>query len=314
MRKANTAHRNPLLTKIIGAIFAPKTALNIINTTSTPVTFTVNAPPAVNIDLPADGASFVPPASITLSAQATDSDGTIDHVTFYHGANLIGTDATPPFTATWGVVDPGSYALSAMAFDHHGASTLSSAVNITVLPNTPPTVTLTQSAPDTQLATLILTADAHDSDGSIVRVEFYNDTTLLGTATTPPFTYTWQNVGPAHYTVYANAIDNGGASTTSPGVAFSVVSGNVTPGVYYVYPDHLNMPRVITDSANNVVWRYNSDAIGNGAPNEDPDANGTAFAYNMRFPGQYFDQETGLFYNYFRDYDPRTGGYISSDL
>jgi RHS repeat-associated protein len=38
-----------------------------------------------------------------------------------------------------------------------------------------------------------------------------------------------------------------------------------------------------------------------------------AFAYNLRFPGQYFDAETGKHYNYKRDYDPRIGRYIESD-
>jgi RHS repeat-associated protein len=38
-----------------------------------------------------------------------------------------------------------------------------------------------------------------------------------------------------------------------------------------------------------------------------------AFAYDLRFPGQFFDQATKLHYNYFRDYDPRTGRYIESD-
>jgi RHS repeat-associated protein len=33
----------------------------------------------------------------------------------------------------------------------------------------------------------------------------------------------------------------------------------------------------------------------------------------LRFPGQYYDQETGLFYNYNRDYDPAVGRYVESD-
>jgi len=37
------------------------------------------------------------------------------------------------------------------------------------------------------------------------------------------------------------------------------------------------------------------------------------FKYHLRFPGQYFDQETGTYYNYFRDYDPQTGRYVQSD-
>jgi RHS repeat-associated protein len=38
-----------------------------------------------------------------------------------------------------------------------------------------------------------------------------------------------------------------------------------------------------------------------------------AFTYELRFPGQFFDQATRLPYNYFRDYDPRTGRYLESD-
>jgi RHS repeat-associated protein len=45
----------------------------------------------------------------------------------------------------------------------------------------------------------------------------------------------------------------------------------------------------------------------------DPDGDGVQFVYNLRFPGQYYDGETGLHYNYFRDYNPGTGRYIESD-
>lgn len=90
----------------------------------------------------------------------------------------------------------------------------------------------------------------------------------------------------------------------------AVVKNNV---VYRLYADHLNTPREIADTTNKVVWRWNSDAFGTTAANEDPDNDGIKFTYNLRFPGQYFDQETGLHYNYFRDYDPTTGRYVESD-
>jgi RHS repeat-associated protein len=82
---------------------------------------------------------------------------------------------------------------------------------------------------------------------------------------------------------------------------------------YFIYADHLNTPRVITDTRNRVVWRWDTgDPFGATPPDENPSRRGT-FTFNLRFPGQYFDQETGLHYNYFRDYDPSTGRYVQSD-
>lgn len=80
-----------------------------------------------------------------------------------------------------------------------------------------------------------------------------------------------------------------------------------TIAIYYVHTDHLGTPRKITSSANNtVVWSWNPDTYGSMAPT------GT-LTYNLRFPGQYYMAETGLFYNYFRTYDPQTGRYLESD-
>ncbi|MEJ2365323.1 MAG: RHS repeat-associated core domain-containing protein, partial [Deltaproteobacteria bacterium] len=84
-------------------------------------------------------------------------------------------------------------------------------------------------------------------------------------------------------------------------------------GVYYIHTDQLNTPRVITDDTDKIVWRWDSDPFGTTAANDDPDMDGIKFTYNLRFPGQYYDSETGLHYNYFRDYDPSTGRYIESD-
>jgi len=85
-------------------------------------------------------------------------------------------------------------------------------------------------------------------------------------------------------------------------------------GVFYVHPDHLGTPRAITRPSDNaLVWSWpNADPFGGNAPEENPSGLGV-FGYNLRFPGQYFDAETGTHYNYFRDYDPAIGRYVQSD-
>jgi len=83
--------------------------------------------------------------------------------------------------------------------------------------------------------------------------------------------------------------------------------------LHFVHADHLNTPRAVTNQAQQVVWRWeNQEPFGKSLPEENPSGLGS-FEFNLRFPGQYFDAETGLFYNYFRDYDPQTGRYVQSD-
>ena len=82
---------------------------------------------------------------------------------------------------------------------------------------------------------------------------------------------------------------------------------------YYIYADQIDTPRVITDTNNLMVWRWDqADPFGVAAPNENPTSLGT-FTYNLRFPGQVYDAETGKHYNVNRDYDPAGGRYVQSD-
>ncbi|MBU2714406.1 RHS repeat-associated core domain-containing protein, partial [Zooshikella harenae] len=74
-----------------------------------------------------------------------------------------------------------------------------------------------------------------------------------------------------------------------------------------------NTPRRATNTEGNIVWAWYSDAYGVGQVADNPDGDGQSVTLNLRFPGQYYDAESGLFYNYFRDYDPSTGRYIESD-
>ncbi|MEZ5541092.1 MAG: phospholipase A2 [Pseudomonadota bacterium] len=77
--------------------------------------------------------------------------------------------------------------------------------------------------------------------------------------------------------------------------------------LYFVHNDHLGAPRVMTDAAGGVVWRATYDPFGSAVLEP------SKVELNVRFPGQYYDQETGLHYNYYRYYDPSTGRYITSD-
>jgi len=84
--------------------------------------------------------------------------------------------------------------------------------------------------------------------------------------------------------------------------------------IFHVHADHLGTPRTITRPVDNaLVWRWdNLDPFGSNAPDENPAGQGV-FPYHLRFPGQYYDAETGTHYNYFRDYDPTVGRYAQSD-
>lgn len=83
-----------------------------------------------------------------------------------------------------------------------------------------------------------------------------------------------------------------------------------------VLTDHLGTPRaVVHPGTNAILWRWDltGSAFGDHAAQEDPDGDSVAYTFNLRYPGQYYDGETGLHYNYFRDYDPGTGRYVQSD-
>lgn len=93
-----------------------------------------NPPPNVAITSPTDGTTFTAPANITITAEASDSNGFVTEVAFYNGGALLDIDSNGPYAFDWSNVPPGNYALSATAIDNEGASRTSSVVSITVDP------------------------------------------------------------------------------------------------------------------------------------------------------------------------------------
>ena len=199
------------------------------STTSSPVTVFVtaagNTAPTVSLTAPTANASFLTPASIALSADATDTGGGIYKVEFFQGPTLLATDLTAPYSYTWAGAPVGSYSLTARATDTGGLTATSSAVSITVSDPVVPTVSITAPSSGTSLtapASVTIAATAADANSTITKVEFFQGTTKLGEDLTAPYTYTWTGIGPGAYSLTAKAMAADGYATTSAPVALRV--------------------------------------------------------------------------------------------
>lgn len=87
----------------------------------------------------------------------------------------------------------------------------------------------------------------------------------------------------------------------------------ITRHIYFAHNNHINTPTKLTDISGNDVWQANLSPFGLGDINQDVDTDGQAVTLNIRFPGQYYDEETALHYNWHRYYDPQVGRYIQPD-
>jgi RHS repeat-associated protein len=116
------------------------------------------------------------------------------------------------------------------------------------------------------------------------------------------------NGAPVYETVYLGSMPVGAMKHTG-----TAAGNDLAATLYNVYADHIDTPRVITKQDHTIVWRWDTaEAFGATAPDQNPSSVGT-FVYNQRFPGQVFDQETGLFQNWNREYNSRIGRYMQSD-
>jgi hypothetical protein len=100
-----------------------------------PLISSTNNPPVVNITSPLNNQNFTAGASIAITANASDSDGSVNKVTFFRGSTKLADDILAPYSYTWTNAIEGTYSLTAVATDNSGSVTISGAVNITVSDN-----------------------------------------------------------------------------------------------------------------------------------------------------------------------------------
>lgn len=124
----------------------------------------------------------------------------------------------------------------------------------------------------------------------------------------------WSQIGAsATLNLTAEAVIGFRTAGTAPSAVVQYASvaatgtAQINNGLYFVHTDHLGTPQEITDNTRTTLWEAMLNPYG------EAQIKTAMLENNVRMPGQYFDAESGLHYNYFRDYDPKTGRYIQSD-
>ncbi len=212
---------------------------NNASTTSNSITVVVqspvNQPPVCS--LTSNTTTGTAPASVLLTATASDPDGTIEKVELYQNQVLIATVTTAPYIYTVGNLPAGTYIFTAKAYDNNNASTTSNSITVVVQSpvNQPPVCSLTSNTTTGNApASVLLTATASDPNGTIEKVEFYQNQVLIATVTAAPYTFTVNNLAVGTYAFTAKAYDNNNVSTVSNTINVTIqaaTSGNACIGI-----------------------------------------------------------------------------------
>ncbi|MGE5308395.1 MAG: Ig-like domain-containing protein, partial [Deltaproteobacteria bacterium] len=247
--------------------------------TSNTVALTVTQlAPMISITSPENNSTLSAGSCMTITVDATESNGSISSVDFYNGDKLIGSVTASPYTFTISNATVGNYILTAKATDANGNSNTSSPVKVTVQGTPVVNIVNPDSQNEFTTGSLEITALADEEYGAVTNVAFYSGTTLLGnvTSTSKVFTYRWINIPSGTYSLTAVATDPVGTTATSSPIAITINSAGFTLAVddnvaamtdalnhttAYQY-DKLNR-LVKTTFADGASISYSYDAFGN---------------------------------------------------
>jgi len=208
--------------------------------TSAAVAVTVNAMPLISIITPTNLQSFLEVTNVSLSAAASDSDGSITNVQFYAynlaASNLLGslttTNGVGLYNLTWSNLAVGAYPVIAVATDNRGASTVSEIKVFRVTPtNLPPSVAITYPTNNSvfpDCPDITLTAVATNGSGTVTNVEYFVNGQGIGNASDAPYSLNQCCWKPGTYTIVAMATDNLGGSSVSTNVQIIVSTPSPT--------------------------------------------------------------------------------------
>jgi hypothetical protein len=203
-------------------------------------TILLNEKPTVDITSPTFSDTFTSPGPVTVTANASDTDGTISRVDFTasssgtNGVIFTGSDSTPPYSVTINNVPAGTLTINAVAIDNLGRPSPSDFVHVQVNCGSSPTVRLTSPADGTTTrAGYDLTVTAETTAGcgsSISYVDFFSGSERIGRRSAAPYTIEWRSNVPGTFTLTAQAVDVSGGSSTSSPVTVTFTEAN--PRIY----------------------------------------------------------------------------------
>jgi len=222
-----------------------------------------NVPPLVYLYQPTAG-SYPYTASLTLQAVASDPNagGGITKLSIFAGSNQVATTASSTYSGTWSG-SPGTYSFVAQAWDVGNATTATAPVSITLLPNSPPTITL-NSPTDGQSfmspTTVPLRVTAIADGGPVAQVQYVITSGPTFTVTSFPFSYDCVNPSAGSYSIQAFAYDNSGARGQSASSSITVTQdappavGLIpTNGSSFITPTTISVTATATSSSSTVT-------------------------------------------------------------
>jgi predicted alpha-1,6-mannanase (GH76 family) len=223
------------------------------------------------ITSPGNNQVFTPGSSITIDAEVANF-ANVTKMEFFSGATLLGEDTSSPYSFTWTPSSVGAYGLSVKATDAANATLTSSVVIVIVSSETNPTVPSVKiTSPTTGSsfeASASITFEAEALQVGVIKVEFFNGGTLIGTDTEAPYSITWNNPKSGINYITAKATNDKDETTTSTVVQVIVNGGPVTDveellgqkNASYPNPflDHVYIPLELKSRGSASIQIYNS--------------------------------------------------------
>jgi hypothetical protein len=237
-----------------------------------------DSPPSVSLSTPANNSTITLPATVVITADATDLEDSIQKVSFYADDTFLGSATAPgPFTFSWVNPDVGDYALFARAVDAAGKSTLSLPIHVTVTGVTPTVSFITpldksSFDPNTDVP---IQVQATGIGALTVRITLDGNKVLGELKTPPPYQLTWSKVPAGKHTLTASVTDSAGQTATAS-IQVSVADlpptvqiTNPSTGGNFVEGTDITLDAKATDPDDNikeVTFWANHRLLGKGSP------------------------------------------------